>query len=114
MSLDLPEVVETTAWGEPCLKAHGKLWTWWSPSANAPVFKLPLVEREVLLEAEPDLFFITPHYRNHALVLMRPERFDAEWAKANLLRVWRAQAPSVSSRPMTPPSPERDRRRGMQ
>jgi hypothetical protein len=27
------------------------------------------------------------------LVLVRPEKLDLEWAKANLLRVWRAQAP---------------------
>ncbi len=25
LSLGLPEVVETTSWGQPCLKAHGKL-----------------------------------------------------------------------------------------
>jgi hypothetical protein len=27
------------------------------------------------------------------LVLVRPEKLDLEWAKANLIRVWRAQAP---------------------
>jgi hypothetical protein len=93
LSLGLPEVVETTSWGEPCLKAHGKLWTWWSPSANAPVFKVPIEEREILVEAEPQRFFVTPHYRAHGLVLMRLETFDRDWAVANLRRVWRAQAP---------------------
>lgn len=93
LGIGLPEVVETLAWGEPCLKAHGKMWTWWSPSADAPVFKVSFEEREVLLEAEPERFFITPHYRAHGLVLMRPEFFDPEWARANLVRVWRAQAP---------------------
>jgi len=38
-------------------------------------------------------FFVTPHYKGHPLVLVRPERLDLEWAKANLIRVWRAQAP---------------------
>jgi hypothetical protein len=93
LGLNLPGVTETTSWGEPCLKAHGKLWTWWSPSEDAPVFKVSMEEREVLVEAEPERFFFTAHYRNHPLVLMRPEKFDAHWAKANLLRVWRAQAP---------------------
>jgi hypothetical protein len=93
LSLDLPEVVETTAWGNPCLKAHGKMWTWWSPSADAPVFKVSREEREVLLECEPDRFFVTPHYQAHPLVLMRAATFDTEWAIANLHWVWRAQAP---------------------
>jgi hypothetical protein len=93
LGLDLPGVEEATSWGHPCLKAHGKLWTWWSPSEDAPVFKVSMEEREVLLEAEPERFFITPHYRSHALVLMRPAQLDLDWAKANLIRVWRAQAP---------------------
>ncbi|WP_421855520.1 MmcQ/YjbR family DNA-binding protein [Oricola sp.] len=93
LGLGLPEVIEATSWGEPCLKAHGKLWTWWSPSAHCPVFKAGFEEREFLLDMRSDTFFITPHYRSHRLVLMRPEVFDAEWAEANLRRVWRDQAP---------------------
>jgi hypothetical protein len=91
--LGLPHVCESTAWGEPCLKAHGKLWTWWSPSEDAPVFKVPFEEREILCEAEPETFFVTPHYRNHQLVLVKPQRLDPQWARANLMRVWRSQAP---------------------
>lgn len=93
LGLGLPDVEETTSWGQPTLKAHGKLWVWWSPHEDAPVFKLPVEERDFLVEAAPDIFFVTPHYKPHALVLVRPERLDPEWAKANLLRVWRAQAP---------------------
>jgi hypothetical protein len=93
LGLDLPGVEETTTWGEPCLKAHGKLWVWWSPSEDAPVFKVALEEREILVEAEPERFFFTAHYRNHPLVLVRPEMLDSDWARANLIRVWRAQAP---------------------
>lgn len=93
LGLGLPEVVETTAWGQPCLKAHGKLWVWWSPQEDAPVFKLDRDTREMLLAADPETFFVTPHYRSHPLVLMRPERFDPVWAAANLRRAWREQAP---------------------
>jgi hypothetical protein len=93
LGLGLPGVEEATTWGQPCLKAHGKLWTWWSPSEDAPVFKVAMEEREILVEAEPERFFFTPHYRNHPLVLVRPEKLDPDWARANLMRVWRAQAP---------------------
>jgi hypothetical protein len=32
LGLGLPGVEETTSWGQPTLKAHGKLWVWWSPA----------------------------------------------------------------------------------
>ena len=57
------------------------------------MFKVPFEEREILVEAEPDTFFFTPHYKSHPLVLVRPEKLDLDWARANLIRVWRAQAP---------------------
>src|SRR5437868_7271812 len=93
LSLGLPGVAETTSRGKPTLKAHGKLWVWWNPHEDAPVFKVPFEEREILLEAEPGTFFVTAHDKGHLLVLVRPEKLDLEWAKANLIRVWRAQAP---------------------
>jgi hypothetical protein len=93
LSLDLPGVEVTTSWGEPTLKAHGKLWVWWSPHEDAPVFKVPIEERDVMIEASPDEFFVTPHYQGHPLVLVRAERLDLDWARANLIRVWRQQAP---------------------
>ena len=93
LGLHLPGVEETISYGQPTLKAHGKLWVWWSPHEDAPVFKVPIEEREVLVAAEPETFFFTPHYRDYPLVLVRPEKLDLDWAKANLIKVWRAQAP---------------------
>ena len=93
LSFDLPKVEETTSWGQPSLKAHGKLWLFWSPSEDAPVFKVPFEERDFLCETDPDTFFYTDHYKNHKLVLVRPEKIDIEWVRANLIRVWREQAP---------------------
>ncbi len=93
LALGLPGVAEATSWGQPCLKAHGKLWVWWSPHEDAPVFKVPQDERDMLVEADPQTFFVTDHYRRHALILVRPEALDLDWVRMNLLRVWRAQAP---------------------
>ena len=93
LGLGLPGVEETTSYGQPTLKAHAKLWVWWSPHEDAPVFKVPIEEREVLVESDPETFFFTSHYRDYPLVLVRPEKLDLDWAKANLIKVWRAQAP---------------------
>ena len=62
LGLRLPNVEETTTWGEPALKAHRKLWVWWSPNEDAPVFTVPFEEREILVEAASDTYFLTPHY----------------------------------------------------
>jgi hypothetical protein len=72
LALDLPGIEETGS-GNPGLKAHGKLWVWWSPHENAPVFKVPFEERDFLIEVDPDTFFFTPHYRNYPMVLVRPD-----------------------------------------
>ncbi len=93
LSLDLPGVAEAVSWGQPCLKAHGKLWFFWSPSENAPVFKVPFEERDFLVENDSETFFFTDHYRNHQLVLARPDRIDRDWIRQNLIRVWRDMAP---------------------
>ncbi|HJQ55480.1 MAG TPA: MmcQ/YjbR family DNA-binding protein [Vineibacter sp.] len=93
LGLQLPGIEETTSYGQPTLKAHGKLWVWWSPHEDAPVFKVSFAERDMLLDAAPDCFFTTDHYKGSAMILVRPERLDLAWAKANLEKTWRAQAP---------------------
>jgi hypothetical protein len=95
LALDLPQVEDSVSWGNPGLKAHGKLWTWWAPQeyADAPVFKVAREERDFLIEAAPQVFFVTDHHKPHGLILMRPDAFDADWARGNLFKVWRRQAP---------------------
>jgi hypothetical protein len=92
LSLNLPHVEDAVSWGQPNLKAHGKMWVWWSPTEDAPVFKTSFEERSFLVEMDPDTFFFTPHYRNWPLILGRPEHLDWAWIEANLRRVWRQQA----------------------
>jgi hypothetical protein len=93
LGLGLPEVIETTAWGNPCLKAHGKMWVWWSPYVDAAVFKCDLDERDMLLAADPDTFLLHPHYAKHGLILVRGGCIDPNWARPRLIRSWREAAP---------------------
>lgn len=92
LSFGFPDVTEAVSWGQPCLKVNGKLWFFWSPSENAPVFKVSFDERDLLVSSQPDVYFYTDHYRNHALVLARPDRVEPAWVRANLVRVWRMLA----------------------
>lgn len=93
-SLGLEGITEAVSWGQPTLKAFGKIWFYWNPKEDAPVFKVAsLDERDMLIEAAPDIFFTTDHHRPYALVLARPAKLDPQWARENLMRVWKAQAP---------------------
>jgi hypothetical protein len=92
LSLNLPNVEDAVSWGQPNLKAHGKMWVWWSPTENAPVFKTTFEEREFLIEVDAETFFFTPHYKSWPLILARPDKVDLDWVRVNLKRVWREQA----------------------
>ncbi|MDE3120861.1 MAG: MmcQ/YjbR family DNA-binding protein [Paracoccaceae bacterium] len=93
LSLDLPGVTEATSWNQPVLKAHGKLWTWWSPKVDAAVFKAGRDEAEMLHAADPVTFLLHPHYIGHGLILVAAGRLDAGWARSRLVSTWTAMAP---------------------
>ncbi len=93
LSLDLPKVEDAVSWGNPTLKAHGKLWCWWSPYVEAAVFKGTIEEREMLRAADPDTFLHHDHYANHGLILVAAGRIERDWAGARLRRTWEAAAP---------------------
>jgi hypothetical protein len=91
MVLALPDTEETTSWDARSFKVNGKVILFWNPTHDCPVFKVPVEERDFLIEADPDTFFTTAHHRPWPLVLARPDRLDPGWARANVERVWRAQ-----------------------
>jgi hypothetical protein len=57
------------------------------------VFKTSPDEREMLLAADPETFFLHPHYTPYNLILVRPGRLDPGRARARLIRQWRDAAP---------------------
>jgi hypothetical protein len=90
--LAFPETEETRSWGAVSFKVNNKAILFWNPTHDCPVFKVPFEERDHLIEVEPLTFFTTDHHRSSPLVLARPDSVDIEWARANIARVWRAQA----------------------
>lgn len=93
LSLGLPRVEVSTSWGNENLKAHGKMWTWWSPYIDAAIFKGSIEERDALMQADPDTFVLHPHYANYGCILVAGGRIDPAWAEARLRNTWRAMAP---------------------
>ena len=93
LSLNLPKVEVATSWGNENLKAHGKMWCWWSPYVDAAIFKGSMEEREMLMAADPDTFILHPHYAKHGCLLVAAGRIDPGWAEARLRQSWRDMAP---------------------
>ena len=93
LSLGLPKVEDAVSWGNPNLKAHGKMWCWWSPMIDAAAFKGAIEEREALRSADPATFVMHPHYRNYGCILVAAGRIDRDWAAARLRRTWEEMAP---------------------
>jgi hypothetical protein len=93
LSLGLPRVEDAISWGNPNLKAHGKMWCWWSPYVDAAVFKGTIEEREALHDIDPETFLLHPHYANHGLLLVAAGRIDPGWAEARLRQTWEDMAP---------------------
>jgi hypothetical protein len=91
--LALPGVTEAPCYGTPGFRVRGKLFARLWPDGETLVLKLDVERRDMLLEAKPDLFFLTDHYRGHPYILVRlgaidPERFD-HWVRES----WRMVAP---------------------
>lgn len=93
-ALRLPGVTDGTAHGHPCLKAHGKFLTRvWEDGDTLVCPGVSFDEREMLIEAEPETFFVTDHYKGYPYVLIRLSRVDAGTVERLLERRWRATAP---------------------
>ena len=93
--LSLPETAEGTSYGHPSFKACGKFLTRLRAEDDSVVVYVDsLDQRDMLLEAEPDTFHITDHYRNYPIVLARLESVDTAWLKSALARRWRVIVPA--------------------
>jgi len=91
---ELPEVVEDVWFRTPALKVRGKSFTRLKEHGESVVFLVECVdEQEHLIEARPNVYFITDHYRGYAAVLARLAALRVPEARLRLERAWRQKAP---------------------
>jgi hypothetical protein len=92
IGLDLPEVECSTAYRMPALKVAGKLLTCVRDD-GALVVRVDKEERALLLDAEPDRFYVTSHYRKYPSMLVRLDRIGRDELRELLIDAWLMQAP---------------------
>jgi hypothetical protein len=88
-----PGVEDSTSYGTPALKVRGKLLARLHQSAECLVLRADLLDREILLQSAPQVFYITDHYRNYPWVLVRFSAVDAGAVPDLIERAWRLVAP---------------------
>lgn len=89
----LPGVVEGTSYGTPALRVATKFLTRYRPEDDSIVIKLPIDERDMRIQAAPEIYFITDHYRAHPSVLVRLAKVSKPELAAILTRAWHEAAP---------------------
>jgi hypothetical protein len=75
LAMALPDVEESTSYGAPGFKVRGKLLTCQpinrSAEADSLMVRIDFDLRAELLAAEPDVYYVTPHYEKYPAVLVR-------------------------------------------
>ena len=97
-ALKLSSVSEGTSYGTPCLRLGKTLLARLREDGETLVLKADVMERDLLIEAEPDVFFTTEHYRGYPIVLVRLPKADIEHVGMLLRRAWFAAAPKSLSK----------------
>ena len=83
-----PEVELGTSYGTPALKVRGKLMARLKEDAETLVVRVNPVNRDFLLQMEPDLFFLTDHYRDYPYILVRLPRIGRKRLREVLKEAW--------------------------
>jgi hypothetical protein len=96
--LSFPSTEAGFSYGHPSFKAAGKFFTRIRAEDDSVVVYVDsLDQRDMLIEADPDTFHLTDHYRNYPIVLARIGSVDPDWLSHALEARWRRLVPrSVS------------------
>ncbi len=93
IALDLPGVEESTTYGSPSLKVRGKLLAvipiHKSAEPDSLAVRIAFDRRAELLAAAPEVYYLTDHYVNYPVVLVRLSRIHPDALRDLLGMGWR-------------------------
>ena len=99
LAAGLPEVEEGTTYRKPALKVRGKVFAWMSPHADALALRVDPAERPLMLESQPDVYYLIPHYAESAIVLVRLDvATDLDELRERIEESWLLAAPDALAR----------------
>lgn len=90
----LPATTEKPSYGTPGFRVKDKLFARIREEGDVLVVWVDgLDEKEVLIAAQPETFFTTPHYDGHPTVLVRLSAIEIDELTELLTDAWRVRAP---------------------
>jgi hypothetical protein len=93
IALAWPEVEDGMSYGTPALKVRKKLLARLREDGDSLVMPgVPQDERDMLVERAPQLFYLTDHYRDYPMVLIRLSKGKRTDVEPLLRRHWRTLA----------------------
>jgi hypothetical protein len=89
-----PEVEESSE-GRSAWRVRGKLFAWQARERDGGglAVRVDRDEKELFLEANPDVYFTSPHYRGYPGLQIRLEQIDRDELVERLEDAWLIQAP---------------------
>jgi predicted DNA-binding protein (MmcQ/YjbR family) len=93
LAFELPAVEEGLCYGTPALRVKGKFLLRLREDGETIAIKIPMDDREVLLQADPEVFYITDHYRGYPAILFRLSAIRRDQLADLLELAWRFVAP---------------------
>jgi hypothetical protein len=98
IALSLPEA-EEEAGERSGYRVRGKLFAWKSRDRDGATLALRVDrdEKQLMLEARPDLYFQTPHYEGYPGVLVHLDAIDLDELRERIEDAWLIQAPKSLS-----------------
>jgi hypothetical protein len=93
LALSLPEAEEGTSYGTLAFKVRGKMFVRLHQVGDSLVVRIDQGERAMRVKADPETFYITDHYLNYPLMLVRFACADADDLVDLLRESWRRSAP---------------------
>jgi hypothetical protein len=92
IALSFPGVVESTSYGTPAFKLKDKLLIRMHQDGTSLVLKMDFENRDFMMQFNPEVYYITDHYRKYPYVLVRLDLVDHEELKNHFERLWRMNA----------------------
>jgi hypothetical protein len=90
----LPGVEESASYGTPALKVKGRfMCRLRSEAEGALAIRCDFLDRQILLQADPEVFFVTDHYRDYPMVLVRLDKIRLGALPDLIERAWRMVSP---------------------
>ncbi|MEU6534876.1 MmcQ/YjbR family DNA-binding protein [Streptomyces sp. NPDC047000] len=94
IALSLPDTTEKTAWNMPTFRVAGKMFATLPEDETSLAVRCPREERDELVLAEPEKFWIASHEAQFAWVRARLGALDDETELRDILAdSWRQAAP---------------------